>query len=426
MAKDWITNRKELETTDLRAKAFEVLNAGYDAIETSKVVKEGVNLRDGILSISGKDFKLDDFKNVYIIGVGKASCRAALTLEEVLGDKIHSGAVIDRKTVTCQYVTTFEGTHPKPSSKNVEAAEHIVKLSQSVSERDLVLVVVSGGGSALLCWPESECEQGIKLYDTSLTTDWTIHELNTVRKHISSIKGGGLAKLLYPATVVGLIFCDVPGDSYTDVASGPTYLDESSVEDAVKILKRYNLEKEFELGETPKDQKFFEKVINIPLVSNGHALKAMADKAKDLGFETFTIPEPIYDFTEQAVEKIFKYAESNMAVLGGGETRVKWPSGQHKKGGHGGRNLYLTLSAFGTVGEDQIFISIASDGMDNSDAAGGVADMDTLKRAKEFRIDFEEYKKNNAAYAFFEKTGDLIFTGPTEANVSDLYLLLTK
>ena len=161
----------------------------------------------------------------------------------------------------CERLQTFQGTHPLPSAENVRASGKIVQLAKQMTENDLVLVIVSGGGSALMCWPQSECEQGRRLYQNFLRAGGSIVELNTVRRHLSALKGGGLAAMLYPATVVGLIFSDVPGDNPQAVASGPTYRDETTVEDARRILGKYGLGG-YALRDTRIDAKY-------PLKSSG-------------------------------------------------------------------------------------------------------------------------------------------------------------
>jgi glycerate-2-kinase len=328
--------------------------------------------------------------------------------------------------VECKYIETFIGTHPKPSPENVVAGEKIFEVIKDSSERDLVIVLVSGGGSALLCSNEEEYLQGSKLYDAFLGAGKTINEINTVRKHLSLFKGGGLAKIAYPATMVGLIFSDVPGDVFKDVASGPTYKDNTTVGDAERIIKENNLG-DFTLIETPKEDRYFEKVQNFVLVSNKIAVEAMAQKAKELNLKINVISTDLYDEVESALGKIFYKkddTEKEFVNLAAGEPRITVP----KDGGQGGRNLHMGLSVIKEkyIDENDVFISFASDGMDNSDAAGAIVDISTMKKAEELGLKAEDYLNRFDSYNFFQKTGDLIITGKTGANVSDLMILLNK
>ena len=290
-------------------------------------------------------------------------------------------------------------------------------IAENSTENDLVIVIVSGGGSALLCVDQVECEQGQRLYDSFLKTGKTISVLNTVRKHISSLKGGGLAKVLYPAAVISLIFSDVPGDKFEDVASGPTYKDETTIADAQKIITEYDLGN-FSLIETPKEDKYFEKAHNIVLVSNKTAVEAMAEKANELALEPNIISTNLYEETDEALNKIFN--AKGYVILAAGEPKLEVT----KKGGSAGRNLFMGMKSVSKISDKAVFIALASDGMDNSDAAGAIVDKYTEEKIEKLGLNLEEYIANFDAFPVFEKTGDMIMTGPTGANVSDLFILL--
>ncbi len=418
-----IKNFEELATTPNRRSALLVAEAALESLDTEKVIEHSVSFVDNILTIQGEAFDLSKFKNIKVVGFGKASCAAAGALEKILGRKIQEGAVIGLEKGKCEYIETFVGTHPKPSAPNVEAGKKIFEMLRNSSIDDLVIALVSGGGSALLCSSEREREQGIKLYESFLKTGKTIGVLNTVRKHLSVLKGGGLAKIAYPASVVGLIFSDVPGDNFGDVASGPTYKDSSTVADAEKIISDNKLGS-YELMETPKDDKYFEKVRNFVLVFNKIATEAMAAKASELGFTADVISTELYDDVESALGKIFEAGKENTAVIAAGEPQLK-VSDRH---GKGGRNSHMALAAVCNhkIGKDSVFISMASDGLDNSDAAGAIVDESTCAKAKELDMDCEVYLHGFNSYEFFKKTGGLLMTGPTGANVADLMILLRK
>ena len=278
-----------------------------------------------------------------------------------------------------------------------------------------------------MCHGKEECESGIKLYDSFLKSGKTIAEINTVRKHLSFLKGGGLAKIAYPATIVALIFSDIPGDNFENVASGPTYKDMTTVDDANKIIRENNLG-EFNLIETPKEDKYFEKVHNFVLVSNQTAVEAMAQKAQEFNLETDIISTRLFDEASSVLKKIFSsklyFHKENSVVLAAGEPSIVISPNR----GKGGRNMHMGLLAIKnkTIDENTVFISFASDGMDNSDAAGVVVDKINIKNAEKLRLDVDDYLERFDSYSFFSKAGGIIKTGPTGANVSDLMILLKK
>ncbi len=423
MTKRWIKNFEELAITENRKIALEIAESGLDAINTEKVILNFIKLENNILSIQGEVFDLSKFKKIKVVGFGKASCDAALALEKILGQKIDEGVVIGLHKVTCDYIETFSGTHPRPSEINIGPGKMIYEIADKSEEDDLVIAIVSGGGSALLCPSEGECIQGQILYEESLKSKQTIIELNTLRKHVSVLKGGGLAKVAYPATVIGLIFSDVPGDHFDDVASGPTYKDNTTIADAEKIISEHSMEK-LDLIETPKDDKYFEKVHNFVLVSNKTAVEAMAVKAKELGLEANIISTEMYDEVDESLKKLFGSQKDNTVVLAAGEPKLEVKT----KGGSGGRNLFMALRAVKEkmTDENSVLIPLASDGMDNCDSAGAIIDKRTIEKIEKLGLNLDDYQARFDAYPIFQKSGDMIMTGATGANVSDLMILLTK
>jgi len=422
--KKWVKNFDELAISENRKLALEIVQAGFGAIDTKEVISNSIKLENNVLYVNNESFDLTLFERIKVVGFGKASIDAAMALEKILGSKVVDGAVIGLTKEDLKYIKTFVGTHPRPSKINVTAGEKIYEIIKDSNEKDLIIVLVSGGGSALLCYPESEYKEGARLYDAFLKSGKTISEINTVRKHLSILKGGGLAKVAYPATVIGLIFSDIPGDHFSDVASGPTYKDESTVADAQKIIDEFNLG-EFNLLKTAKDDKYFEKVHNFILTSNEIAVTAMGKKAKELGFETKVVSTELYDEINEALKKIFSAKSNNTVVLSAGEPKIKIEGGAT---GKGGRNLHMGLQAIkmGAIDQDSVFISFASDGMDNSDVAGAVVDKNTMEKINKLGIDIDDHLKRFDSYPVFQKSGDIIMTGPTGANVSDLMVLLTK
>ena len=427
MSDGLIKNFNKLETTENRKLGLQIIEAGLSAIDTQTVIYNSIKLENDILSIVGNGFLLSKFKKIKVVGFGKASIPAALALEKILGSKITEGAVIGIHKTNSEYIKIFAGTHPRPSQINIDGGKKIYEVIKDSNEEDLILALVSGGGSALLCYGDNECEQGIKLYDSFLKTGKTINKINIVRKHLSILKGGGLAKIAYPATIIGLIFSDIPGDDFENVASGPTYKDKTTICDAQKIITENNLG-EFNLIETPKEDKYFDKVYNFVLVSNKTAVDAMAKKAREFNLGVNIVSTALYDKADAAIKKIFSIEKENSVTLAAGEPSISVP----KNEGRGGRNLHMGLEAIKNKlidsknFQNSVFISLASDGMDNSDVAGAIVDENTLKKVKELGLDVNDYFNRFDSYSFFQKTGDMIITGPTGANVSDLMILLTK
>lgn len=402
-----------------REDALDIIKAGIAAVRTEDVVRRSIRLDGSVLTIAGHSLHLERFRHIHVIGFGKASCEASATLENILGDRISQGIAIGTETRTCNMIDLCEATHPLPSATNVHLTERLVRQCESVTAEDLVLVVVSGGGSAMLCWPESECEQGVRLYDAANRAGIPITALNTVRKHISSLKGGGLAKLLYPATVVGLIFSDVLGGRNELVASGPTYPDTSTVAEARAVIDTYKLGS-YDLLETPKDPRYFEAVTNIVLVSNRDALGAMAARASALGYHPTIIGADFYDTPEQLVSLMQRDATPDCACIAGGEVSYAIP--EHH--GTGGRNQHVALTAALVLRHGQTFAAIASDARDNGPHAGAITDEGTVGRGTDMSA--VEHLARCDETPFLERTGDLVEMPPTGVNVSDLYLLLSR
>jgi len=334
-----IKNFNELVISGAREKALLILESGLEAIQVDKIIQEAIVLKGNILKIKKIEYNLEKFENIYVIGIGKCAGGAAKELERILGSRITSGIVMDVFKANLNRIKSYKGTHPMPSAENVLASTDIINLAKKATKYDLVITIVSGGGSALLCYPNDlECEQGQKLYRACLNTSCDIRELNIARKHISELKGGGLAKMLYPARVLGLIFSDIPGEHCELVASGPTYFDKSDLQDAKHLIKKYKFPK-LRLLETPKDKKYFEKVENICLMSNNNALKAMKEKALELNLKPRILGNNIYGKAENIAKSLSNIANKGEVILAGGETNVI------VKKGKGGRNQHLALSS---------------------------------------------------------------------------------
>ncbi len=424
-----IKNFDELAISEARKIVLSIAETGLEAINTSNVLKNLVKINRDLLNIKSDQFNLDGNKKVIFIGIGKCAVEAGEVFEEILGEYLTSGAVIDVKsTDTFKKLTSFKGSHPLPSSENIEATKKIVALLNGLTKEDLVIFLISGGGSTLLCLPEKDgSEEEIAIVKGLMSKGATIQETNIVRKHLSLARGGWLAKYAYPAKVVSLIFSDVPGNDINFIASGPTVKDITTIADAEKVLAKYeiNIEKD-SLIETPKEEKYFENVKNILALSNQTALDAMAEKAKELEMNPKICNNKITgeasEVGKMIAEEIHK-ANKNDILLYGGETTVtlRLHSGQT---GRGGRNLQLALSALQYLNDDEIIMTIASDGRDNGAFGGAVCDIITKKTIENAGLSLEASLKDNDAYPLFEKIGNYLDMGDTGSNVADLIIAM--
>ncbi|MBU1046902.1 DUF4147 domain-containing protein [Patescibacteria group bacterium] len=430
--KSIIKNKDELSTNSLRKNALDILEAGYQSVLTENILEKSFSLKGEVLKIKDKEYILEDYKRIFVVAFGKCSNQSALFIENILGDKITDGIVLDLKLMEFKKLRSIQGTHPLPSNENIEATDLIKKMVGNLNEDDLVLVFVSGGGSALLCSPVEgmECSFLEKVNKALMSKGVTIGEVNIVRKHLSGIKGGSLAKLIYPAKLVSVIFSDVPGDDISVVASGPTVRDLTTKQDAQLILEAYSEEDSKSelieiisfLIETPKDEKYFENVDNILMVTNRIALETMEEKAKALGYTTLIESFDIEGEARQLSTKLTSEEYSNNSCrIFGGETTVKIIGK-----GKGGRNQEFALASLENLSADMLVLAAASDGMDNSDVAGAFVDYELFKKMQGEKLDWREYLDNNNSYEFFEKMRTQIKTGKTGINVADFYLILKE
>jgi len=423
----FVKNYKELATTKERRDALKIFEAGLNAVRTDVAVRNNLKLKKNILRIGARNYDLKKYDHVYVVGFGKASFTAAKEIERILGSRITSGIILDVVPGKLKRMRTLVGTHPLPSIKNVRAAGEIIELLEKADSRDLIITIVSGGGSALLCRP-----YGMKCGELALVTKMLMHhgaeirEMNTVRKHLSEILGGQFARFAYPATVAAIIFSDVPGDDISMIASGPTVLDETTVDDAARILSKYDIIKSCalpgcDLTETPKDPVFFRRVKNNLIVSNSLAVEAMAKEAKRLGYKARILSTGLQGEAREIGKNLAAMPAAGEAIIAGGETTVTVTG--H---GKGGRNQELALGAVNHVLPGILVASYASDGNDNCPAAGAFADVGVSELAARKKLSVAEYLQNNDSFSFAKKTKSQIMTGKTGINVSDLMLALRK
>jgi len=434
-----------------RKLALESLEQALKTVDPKQIIKSKLSLKNSTFHINGYSFDLKKFKNVYVIGGGKASGTMAEALEHVLGNRIKSGFVnvphgSKHKT---NIIKLHEASHPIPDEAGVEGTRCMLEIVENAKENDLVICLISGGGSSLMPLPRGKITIADKREITNalLKCGANINEINTVRKHISDFKGGWLAKKAYPATILNLILSDVVGDPLDFIASGPTVPDSTTFSDAVKILKKYDLwEKtpasirkvlsDGEKGiipETPKaDSEAFKKVFNVVVGNNRLASQAACEYLKSKGLNTLLLTATLEGEARHIGTMLASIArEVTMsgnpipkpaAVIAGGETTVT-VTGK----GKGGRNQEIALAASVKLKgmEGVVAASLSTDGIDGpTDAAGAIVDGKTLTRAAILDLTPEKYLAENDSYHFFSKLGDLIFTGPTGTNVNDISLIV--
>jgi len=284
----------------------------------------------------------------------------------------------------------------------------------------------------MLVYPNIPLKKYIQVNQELLKSGANIYEMNTIRKHLDLVKGGGLLKILYPAKVISFIFSDVPGNDLSFIASGPTVKDKTNITDALRIIKKYKLKsvRKEDLIETPKEEKYFKNVKNILALSNLTALRAMKEKAESLGLKAKILTDNLKGDVKEVAKFLFQEIKRSKekVLIVGGETTVKV-----KGKGKGGRNQELVLWFLKTqtyayltqTYEDPnfIIISINSDGWDNTEFAGAIGDKLTLEKAEKLKLDIDKFLENNDSFHFFEKTKDGIITGRLPVNVSDLIIL---
>jgi glycerate 2-kinase len=427
MRKGFIKNFRALAKTAVRRDALQIMEAGLAAVATDKAIRRGLKLKGNKLAVGGRIYDLSSYDHIYVIGFGKASFAAAQELEKILGSRISGGVVIDVRSGHLKRIKSIAGTHPFPSTKNVRAAGEVLAILEAADSTDLIITIVSGGGSALLCRP-----YGLKCSELALVTKMLmrrgadIHEMNTVRKHLSEILGGQFARLAYPATVIGLVFSDVPGDELEMIASGPTVMDTTTVADAAAILAKYDIIKSCSLGgcdlrETPKDAIYFKRVHNVMIVANRIAAEAMKAEAKRLGYDGRILSTSLQGEAREVGRRLAAQPDSGDAIIATGETTVTVVGN-----GQGGRNQELVLGALDAIREGAVVVSCASDGRDNGPAAGAIGDALLLRVAARRKLDPRSFLAKNDAFPFFSKAGGHIMTGDTGINVSDLMLSLRE
>ena len=432
---------------------FEVMNNAIKSADPRLAIRNKMKINENLLKIGPLNFDLSKIRNIVVVGGGKASGAMAEALDEVMGDRIGEGVVNVPKGTACMYrvrgIKLIEAGHPIPTEEGKKGAEKMMALVKNLGPQDLVICLISGGGSALISLPAEDTTLD-ELRETTnllLKSGATIQEINAVRKHLSAIKGGQLAKAAYPAKVISLLISDVVGDKLDTIASGPTSPDPTTFSDALKVLEKYGLSEQVpfavlnrlkkgaksEIPETPKPgEECFRRTHNIIVASNANAIEAAADVGRSYGLNVHTLTTAMQGEAREvgkylasvakAVCETGKPIQKPSLLLSGGETTVT-VTGE----GIGGRNQELVLSASLHVSnlEDVTIASFSTDGIDGpTDAAGAVADSFTSKRARHRGLDPSCYLERNDSYHFFKELGDLLITGATGTNVMDIVALM--
>jgi glycerate-2-kinase len=453
VVKELIKNKRELVKNGFtrgdrsaRKIALDVLERVLEEADPRAAVKKSFKVENNSLIVGGEEFNLENFENIFVLGGGKAGGGMSEAVEEVLGTRISGGEVNIPEGTGERYktrrVVLNEASHPVPNERGLIGAKNMIQISEDASNKDLIIALISGGASALLPLPAGDLTLADiqDLTNALLKSGAVIDDLNTVRKHISMIKGGGLARACHPATLIALIISDVVGDPLDVIASGPTVPDPSTFGDAVKVLKRYGLWDNFPkikrhlerglrgyVSETPKKgDTRFENVHNV-LISTNKMVLTRALEGINRRYESSIISTGLIGEARVAGKRLvasimkqkkLERTKSQVRVyLAGGETTVTV-----KGSGLGGRNQELVLASMSELKGDGVCLaSLGSDGIDGSaDAAGALADGRGLEKALDMGLSIKEFLDDNDSYHFFKQLGDLIITGPTGTNINDV------
>ncbi|MEM2341314.1 MAG: glycerate kinase [Candidatus Bathyarchaeia archaeon] len=444
-----------LSDVDWKARkiVLDVVEKVMESVNPKALIYSKVRIFEEKLVIDNKSFDLRRFRRIFVIGGGKASGYMAEAIEEILGERISDGIVVVPYGTSNKFKTSIikihEASHPVPDQNSVSGAKKIMEIAEKAEESDLIICLISGGGSSLMAYPHEKIslEDKRRITEALLKSGATINEINVVRKHLSKFKGGQLARSAYPATLIGLLLSDVIGDPLDAIASGPTVPDSTTFKDAISILKRYNLwdsapesiKKLLQDGEkglikeTPKQgDPCFERTHNFIVGGNRIACLSAVNELKSIGLNTLLLTSyaegearNIGLFIGAIAKEIISSGNPIPRPAGiviGGETTVTVVGR-----GIGGRNQEIALaSALNISGLGGVALaSVSTDGIDGpTDAAGAIVDGNTVYRSEMMGLNAKEYLYNNDSYSFFKELRDLIYTGPTGTNVNDISILV--
>lgn len=414
-----------------RQDTLTILEEALKKVNGFNAVKSAVSYENSFLQIKEKTFPLKSFEHIYLLGFGKASIDMALAIKNIV--PIKRGCIITNEKRQIAGISVYQASHPFPEEKNIQATEELLKIGEKTTEKDLIILLISGGGSSLLCKPRISLKGMRKVTESLMHAGCTIEELNTVRKHLSFVKGGQLAKDIN-GTIISLIISDVVGDKLEFVSSGPAFPDTTTYTDVEHILKKYDIWGKIrevndiiikgakgEIEETPKET--FNHVHSFVIANNEMACMAAQKKGQGIGYYSKAVTSSLTGEARKIGEDIVEFTKihpSDEAIfIFGGETTVVV-----KGKGKGGRNQELALAAMNKIeGEDIVLLSCGTDGRDgNSVAAGAIIDGWSLENAKKKNLSPDLFLQNNDSHTFFKKLDDVILTRQTGTNVMDLQI----
>ena len=437
----------------LRSDALHLFKDAIKTVDAYSSIVEHLSLKNNIFTVSDifgkrKIYDLSKYKNIYVVGAGKASAKMSEAVEAILGERISAGLVITKYKFSnkkLKRIKIDEAAHPVPDENGIKATERIIEICKKASKNDLLIFLLSGGASSLLTYPEVN----ISLNDLQhlnqmlLDTGLSIHEMNAIRKQVSKVKGGKLAEIARPADILTLVISDVIGDNVDIIGSAPTKSNSATADDALKILLKYNLMKkipssvkDFILAKkSGKDPNINERNVDAVepdifiIANNQMALNGIRISAEKLGYKAEIVSNTLSGearvTAKEIVESVFEKTISDIkqCFIFGGETTVTI-----KGNGKGGRNQELCLAAaINLKGMDNIvLLSCGTDGNDGpTDAAGAICDGKTILRAEKLKLNADCYLKENNSYNFFSKLNNLVKIQPTQTNVMDVVIVLT-
>ncbi|MEH6682046.1 MAG: glycerate kinase [Sediminicola sp.] len=432
-----------------RQTAIDIFLAGVESVNPELLIKRNASLSDGHLKVGERMVDLNDVGNIFVVGAGKASVAMAKALEGLMGDRIAGGHIVTKygHIAPLKYIQITEAGHPVPDKNGMEGTEKILSIVKGANENDLVICLISGGGSSLLVDVPEGCslEDLQKLNVILLRSGANIEEINCLRKHLSKVKGGQLSKEAFPASVISLILSDVMGDPLESIASGPTAPDPTTFHDAMAIMIKYGITSEvpsrlYDLllagaeNKRPETVKISDCILNRTTNSiignNTLALEASKEMAISLGYRPFIVNYGLQgmvpDVAKLILAKVRTFQKNDrhgkICLLFGGEPTVEVAGN-----GIGGRNqhLALILAIFLKSWPHVTILCGGTDGTDGpTDAAGAVVDACTEINALKLGLHMQKYVDNCDSHTFFKKEGGLVITGPTHTNVMDLIIVL--
>lgn len=440
----------------VRGRMLAILQAALDAVRPDLAVKAQLHRAGTQLSVAGETIDLAACRRVFVLGAGKAGAPMTQAVEEVLGDYITGGLIVVKEGHggPTRHVELVEAGHPVPTEAALTAGDRVLSLAQAAQAGDLVIVLLSGGGSALLEATGVTLPDLQALTAALLACGATIGEINCLRKHLSLIKGGQLARAVYPARLVTLVLSDVVGSPLDVIASGPTVPDPSTWADAWRVVAKYDLAERLPSAivsylqaglagthaDTPKpgDPVFAHNQV-VVVGDNRVAALAAIREAQALGYNSLLLSTFVEGEAKEVALVAAALAKEVIAsghplplpacLVLGGETTVTLSSHAGVSPGKGGRNQELALAAAIALdgAADICLAALATDGSDGpTDGAGGIVDGGTRRRGDAFQRSAVSALHHHDAYPYLEATGDLLKSGPTQTNVNDLIIVLVE